>query len=68
MLFCSSINYLRMTDNSASFSTRHNLCVQFVRFGFVDKPRGSFEKMAEYVVDPLMQPEIILTENDIPGA
>ena len=65
MLFCSSINYLRMTDNSASFSTRHNLCVQFVRFGFVDKPRGS---MAEYVVDPLMQPEIIPTENDIPGA
>ena len=25
-------------------------------------------KMAENVVDPLMQPEIILTENDVPGA
>ena len=24
--------------------------------------------MAENVVDPLMQPEIILTENDVPGA
>ena len=24
--------------------------------------------MAEKVVDPLMQPEIILTENDVPGA
>ena len=34
----------------------------------MDKPRGLFEKMAENVVDPLMQPEIILTENDVPGA
>ena len=33
----------------------------------MDKPRGSFEKMAENIVDPLMQPEIILTENDVPG-
>ena len=41
---------------------------KFVRFGFANKPRGSFEKMAENVVDPLMQPEIILTENDVPGA
>ena len=24
--------------------------------------------MAENVVDPLMEPEIILTENDVPGA
>ena len=24
--------------------------------------------MAENIVDPLMQPEIILTENDVPGA
>ena len=42
------------------------MCI-FVRLGFADKPRGSFEKMAENVVDPLMQPEIILTENDVPG-
>ena len=34
----------------------------------MDKPQGSFEKMAENVVDPFMQPEIILTENDVPGA
>ena len=38
-----------------------------VRFEFADKPRGSFVKLAENVVDPLMQPEIILTENDVPG-
>ena len=39
-----------------------------MRFEFADKLRGSFEKMAEKVVDPLMQPEITLTENDVPGA
>ena len=38
-----------------------------IRFGPADKPRGSFEKMAEKVVHPLMQPEIILTENDVSG-
>ena len=53
--------------NSALLCTCHNLCVWFARFGFADK-QGSFEKMAENVVTPLMQHEIILTENDAPGA
>ena len=34
----------------------------------MDKPQVSFGKMAENIVDPLTQPEIILTENDVPGA
>lgn len=41
---------------------------KFVRFEFADKPRGSFEKIAENVVDPLLQPEIIFTEKDMVGA
>ena len=35
------------------------ICGQTTRF---------IQKMAENVLDPLMQPEIILTENDVPGA
>ena len=35
------------------------ICGQTTRF---------IRKMAENVLDPLMQPEIILTENDVPGA
>ena len=34
----------------------------------MDKPQRSFDKFAENIVDPLMQPEIILTENDVPRA
>lgn len=35
------------------------------KFEFADKPRGSFETIAENVVDPLLQPGIIFTENDM---
>ena len=61
------IFWINQILNSA-LCTGHNLCVWCARFGFADKPQGSFEKMAEIVVNPLMKHEIILTENDAPGA